>query len=56
MYAYGNIVIETGATLTITSTIFCDPNTHILVKRKFIRIRGDRDVQLSQASFVSNTY
>ena len=32
MYAYGNIVIETGATLTITSTIFCDPNTHILVK------------------------
>lgn len=32
MYIYGNIIIETGATLTITSTIFCDQNTNILVK------------------------
>lgn len=32
MYIYGNIIIESGATLTISSTIYCDPNTNILVK------------------------
>ncbi len=31
-YIYGNIIIEPGATLTITSTIYCDQSTNILVK------------------------